>query len=234
VNIAPILEWVAIPHVGLAASAGFGSLLGIRHALEPDHLAALSTLITGERSSAKAAWLGACWGLGHTLTLFAAGAVLVVFRAEMPAFASQVFEFCVVLMLVGFGVRAIYQAALGRLAGPTHSHTRPGTSDARQSSQWMIVRRPLVVGAVHGLAGSGALTALVVATLPSTVTRLGYLALFGIGTTVGMAVLSGLLGWPLARVGGHHATVRGLSLAVGCVSTLLGLLWGYPLIGRLF
>ena len=73
-----------------------------------------------------------------------------------------------------------------------------------------------------------------VATLPTTLTRLGYLALFGIGSTVGMAVLSGLLGWPLARLGGHGATVRTLSLAVGCVSTALGLFWGYPLIGRLF
>ena len=65
-------------------------------------------------------------------------------------------------------------------------------------------------------------------------TRLSYLALFGIGSTVGMAVLSGLLGWPIARVGGHHATLRSLSLAVGCVSTVLGLFWGYPLIARLF
>jgi len=224
----------AISHVGFAASAGFGSLLGIRHALEPDHLAALSTLITGERSSAKAAWLGACWGLGHTLTLFAAGGMLVVFRAEMPLFASQVFEFGVVLMLVGFGVRAIYQGAWGRPAGPTHSHTSRGSSQSVQIWRWTIARRPLIVGAVHGLAGSGALTALVVSTLPSTLTRLSYLALFGIGTTLGMAVLSGLLGWPLARVGGHHATVRSLSLAVGCISTMLGLVWGYPLIGRLF
>jgi hypothetical protein len=91
-----------------------------------------------------------------------------------------------------------------------------------------------VVGAVHGLAGSGAITALVVATLPSTLARLSYLSLFGIGSTVGMAVLSGLLGWPLARMGGHRATVRTLSLAVGGVSTALGLFWGYPLIGRLF
>jgi nitrile hydratase accessory protein len=233
-NVTPLWEWSAIPHVGLAASAGFGSLLGIRHALEPDHLAAVSTLITGERSSAKAAWLGACWGLGHTLTLFAAGAMLVVFRAEMPPFASQVFEFCVVLMLVGFGVRAIDQGARGRPAGPTHSHANRGTSGPRQIRRWTVARRPLLVGAVHGLAGSGALTALVVATLPSTVTRLSYLALFGIGSTVGMAVLSSLLGWPLARVGGHHATLRSLSLAVGCVSTGLGLFWGYPLIARLF
>jgi nitrile hydratase accessory protein len=233
-NAAPFWEWAATPQVGLAASAGFGALLGIRHALEPDHLAAVSTLITGERSSAKAAWLGACWGLGHTLTLFAAGAILVVFRAEMPPFASQVFEFSVVLMLIGFGVRAIYQGTRGSLAGPTHSHANPGTSDARQKRRWMIARRPLAVGAVHGLAGSGALTALVVATLPSTLTRLSYLALFGIGSTLGMTMLSGLLGWPIARVGGHHATVRSLSLVVGCASTVLGLLWSYPLIARLF
>src|SRR5678815_2011274 len=98
-----------MPVLELLTSSGLGSLLGIRHALEPDHLAAVSTLITGERSSRKAAWLGAWWGLGHTLTLFAAGAMLVLFRAEMPPFASHVFEFFVVLMLVGFGVRAIYQ-----------------------------------------------------------------------------------------------------------------------------
>jgi nitrile hydratase accessory protein len=233
-NVASLWEWGAIPHVGLAGSAGFGSLLGIRHALEPDHLAAVSTLITGERSSAKAAWLGAWWGLGHTLTLFAAGALLVVFRAEMPPFASQLFELCVVLMLVGFGVRAIHQGARGRPAGPTHSHANRGPSEPLQIRRWTFARRPLLVGAVHGLAGSGALTALVVTALPSTVTQLSYLALFGIGSTVGMAVLSGLLGWPLARVGGHQATLRILSLAVGCVSTVLGLFWGYPLIARLF
>ena len=137
-------------------------------------------------------------------------------------------------MLVGFGVRAIYQGARGRPAGPTHSHANRGTSEPLEARGWTLARRPLIVGAVHGLAGSGALTALVVATLPSTVTRLSYLALFGIGSTLGMTVLSGLLGWPIARVGGHHATVRSLSLAVGCVSTVLGLLWGYPLITRLF
>lgn len=224
----------AIPQVGLLAGAGLGSLLGIRHALEPDHLAAVSTLLTGERSSAKAAWLGTCWGLGHTLTLVTAGAMLVLLRADMPVFASEVFELCVILMLVGFGARAIYQGAWGAPAGPTHSHAKPGRSEPVHLRRWTFARRPFVVGAVHGLAGSGALTALVVATLPSTLTRLGYLALFGIGSTAGMAVLSGLLGWPLARVGGHRATVRSLSLAVGCVSTLLGLFWGYPIIDRFF
>jgi high-affinity nickel-transport protein len=86
---------------------------------------------------------------------------------------------------------------------------------------------------VHGLAGSGALTALVVTTLPSTATRLAYLMLFGVGTTAGMVVLSGLMGWPMARLGSHHVCVRILSLAVGCVSTALGLFWGYPLVESL-
>jgi high-affinity nickel-transport protein len=190
--------------------------------------------MTGERSSGKAAWLGACWGLGHTLTLLVAGGLLVLFRADMPPMASDVFELCVVLLLVGFGVRAIYQGALGRLKGPTHFHKKRGTSTSASDAQWTIARRPLIVGAVHGLAGSGALTALVVATLPSTMTRLGYLALFGIGSTLGMAVLSGLLGWPLARLGGHRTTACALSMSVGAVSTALGLFWGYSLVTRVF
>jgi nitrile hydratase accessory protein len=214
-----------LPPVGLAASAGFGTLLGMRHALEPDHLAAVSTLMTGERSSAKAAWLGACWGLGHTLTLLAAGALVVVVGAEMPALAARMFELGVVLLLVGFGVRAIYQGASGVLARATHSHRRPRAFVDR----WTVAR-PLLVGAVHGLAGSGALTALVVTTLPSTVTQLGFLTLFGAGSIVGMAALSGLLGWPIARLGTDHTFARAVSLTIGCVSTALGLFWGYPLI----
>ena len=228
INVAP----AGIPQVGFVASAVLGSLLGMQHAFEPDHLAAVATLMTGERSSAKAAWLGAWWGLGHTLTLLAAGIALVVLRAEMPAPATEAFELGVVLLLVGFGARAIYQAACGAIPRRTHSHARPATSRLVDVDRWTRAR-PLLVGAVHGLAGSGALTALVVATLPSTMTRLGYLALFGVGTTLGMVALSGLLGWQIARMGADRAVVRTFSLAVGCVSTMLGLFWGYPFLSRL-
>jgi high-affinity nickel-transport protein len=201
----------------------------MRHALEPDHLAAVSTLMTGERSSAKAAWLGAWWGLGHTLTLFMAGALLVVLHAEMPATVAQVLEICVVLLLVGFGVRAIHLGSRRVPKGPSHTHKKPKPWPASQVDQWTLAR-PLLVGAVHGLAGSGALTALVVTTLPSTMTRLAYLMLFGVGSTAGMVVLSGLLGWPIARMGAHHVCVRTFSLAAGSVSIALGLFWGYRLI----
>jgi nitrile hydratase accessory protein len=242
IHVAPPGEWsawaiggggpTAIPQMGFIASAALGSLLGMQHAFEPDHLAAVATLMTGERTSAKAAWLGAYWGLGHTLTLLAAGAALVVLRAEMPASVTTAFELGVVVMLVGFGARAIYQAAWNAVPRRTHSHARPATSRLVDVDRWTLAR-PLMVGAVHGLAGSGALTALVVATLPSTATRLGYLALFGAGSTFGMVALSGLLGWQIARMGSNRAVVRTFSLAVGCVSTVLGLFWGYPFLSRL-
>ena len=99
---------------------------------------------------------------------------------------------------------------------------------------WTFARWPLVIGAVHGLAGSGALTALVLATLPTTASRLGYMLLFGLGSSLGMAALSGLLGWPLARVGRSRTLMRTVSIAVGCLSAGLGAWWGYPLVGRLF
>jgi len=222
------------PLARFVTSAGLGTLLGMRHALEPDHLAALSVLLTGERSVRKAAWLGVYWGIGHTLTLLAAGTLLVVLRAEMPAIATDLLSGAVVLMLIGFGTRALYLSASPVPVRPTHSHTHGAKSGAAYVGPWSLARRPLLVGAVHGLAGSGALTALVMATIPSAAARLTYLATFGIGSTVGMAALSGLLGWPIARVGTQGVVARGITLAVGCVSILLGLYWGYPLIRSLF
>jgi hypothetical protein len=229
-----------MPALEIITSSGLGSLLGMRHALEPDHLAAVSTLVTHERSTGKAALLGVCWGLGHTFSLVLVGSVLVLLRAEMPAQLADVFELCVALMLIGLGLRAIYLAARQGQTGPIHAHqhlrrvhVHPGAPAHIHIGAWTLARRPLLVGAVHGLAGSGALTALVLATLPTAGARLTYMALFGLGSTLGMAALSGLLGWPLARVGRHHALVRAMSLLVGFVSTVLGFAWGYPLLARL-
>ena len=158
-----------VPQLGWLASAGLGALLGMRHALEPDHLAAMSTLMTGERSSAKAAWLGACWGLGHTLTLLAAGTSWWCCGPTCPP--------------APLDVRAVRGPAAGGVRrardpsgrdrgpiGPTHSHAAPGLLRRADLAGWTLAR-PLLVGAVHGLAGSGALTALVVATLPSTLAQ---------------------------------------------------------------
>jgi hypothetical protein len=230
-----------MPVIELIASSGLGSLLGMRHALEPDHVAAVSTMVSQERNGFKAAWLGLCWGIGHTASLVIVGAALVVFRAEMPASVTNLFELAVAFMLIGLGVRAIALAARQGPDGPLvlHRHGRIVHRHAAATvhvhlGHWTLARRPLIVGALHGLAGSGALTALVLTTLPTTAARVTYLALFGLGSTLSMAALSGLLGWPLARLGSHHAVARGVSLLVGCYSTALGFAWGYPLLAFFF
>jgi len=200
----------------------------------------VSTLVTHERNSVKAALLGVCWGLGHTLSLLVVGAALVLLRAEMPAFAADLFELLVAIMLIALGARAIALAARQGPSGPVHAHhhgehvhVHRGVPAHIHVGRWTLARRPLLVGAVHGLAGSGALTALVLTTLPTNASRIAYMMLFGLGSTVGMAALSGLLGWPLARAGAHRGVVRGLSLAVGCASVALGVVWGYPLVVKM-
>ena len=229
-----------MPLVELVTGSGLGSLLGMRHALEPDHLAAVTTMVSRERSSMRAALLGAWWGIGHTLALLVVGAALVIVRAELPAAISDAFEIAVAVMLIVLGIRSVQLAALQAPGGPRHLHrhglivhSHPAVPAHVHIGSWTFAKRPLLVGAVHGLAGSGALTALVLATLPTTGARLMYVLLFGIGSTLGMAALSGLLGWPLARLGSHHRVARTISAAVGCVSIVMGIMWGLPLVWRL-
>ena len=229
-----------MPLVELVTGSGLGSLLGMRHALEPDHLAAVTTMVSRERSSMRAALLGAWWGIGHTLALLVVGTALVIVRAELPTAISDAFELAVALMLIVLGIRSVQMAALQAPGGPRHLHrhglivhSHPAVPAHVHIGSWTFAKRPLLVGAVHGLAGSGALTALVLATLPTTGARLMYVLLFGIGSTLGMAALSGLLGWPLARLGAHHRVARTISVAVGCVSIVMGILWGLPLVWRL-
>ena len=208
-----------MPLVEVITSSGFASLLGMRHALEPDHVAAVTTLVSREQSSYRAAWLGVCWGIGHTLTLFVVGLGLVLVRKEIPAGWADVFEIVVAAMLITLGLRSVLQAVRLGSIGPSYLHRHrwivhrhPGTSAHVHIGSWTFARRPLIVGMIHGLAGSGALAALVLTTLPTTASRLVYMILFGLGSTAGMGALSGLLGWPLARLGAHERVTRGISL----------------------
>jgi hypothetical protein len=226
-----------MPFIELVTGSGLGSLLGVRHAFEPDHLAAVTTLVSRERSSFRAALLGAWWGIGHTLALIVVGAGLVIVRTELPARISDAFELVVALMLIVLGMRSIRLASLQGPGGPRrlHRHGLLVHSHAAVPAHvhigtWTFARRPLLGGAVHGLAGSGALTALVLATLPTTAAQLMYVLLFGLGSTLSMAALSGLLGWPLARLGTNHRVARGVSLVVGCVSIAIGVWWGLRMV----
>jgi hypothetical protein len=118
-------------------------------------------------------------------------------------------------MLVVLGIRAVAGAFGGPAPPRVHDHLQP-----------RLATRSLFIGLVHGLAGSGALTTLVLAELPSTPARLGYIALFGCGSMLGMALLSGLVGWPLARFGRSRRVAAGLALTTGAISVVFGVAWG--------
>lgn len=219
--------------IELLTGSGFGAIVGVRHALEPDHFAAVATLIGGERSSLRAAFLGIYWGLGHTLAIVIAGTAFVLLQAEMPVRGSSVVDLLVSVMLMALGVRAILQAARSGAEDKTPlqrqtsgAQGQVGVREHLRIGAWTLALRPLLVGAIHGLAGSGALTALVLTTLPSSASRFAYVVLFGVGSTLSMAAMSGLLGWPLARLGTHHAVARSIIFVVGCGSAALGVAWG--------
>ncbi len=199
-----------------------GLVSGVRHAFEPDHVAAVSTLVAGGHGSRRATWLGVWWGLGHTVALLAGGLVLVVLRAELPSAASEVAEFGVAVMLVALGVRAI-RHAYNHVAGAPHVHVASSVD----------LKRSFGIGIIHGLAGSGVISALVMSQLSTLPAQLVYVALFGLGSTAAMAAVSGVAGWQLARLGNWQRTRVPFQWAAGVLSLVVGLAWGYPFASRM-
>jgi nickel/cobalt exporter len=209
----------------LGIALGLG--LGARHALEPDHLAAVSVLTAEAPGPGRGLWLGALWGLGHSAALFACGLAVALAASLIPPTLADAFELLVAAMLVVLGARAVHRAT--RTGLPRSEGSTPHSHGARRRR----ALRPLVVGGVHGLAGSGALTALVMARLPTMATRLLFIACFGAGSVVGMAAITGLAGWPLARLGRHPRAARLVFATVGAGSAALGLVWAWLPLRRL-
>jgi beta-lactamase regulating signal transducer with metallopeptidase domain len=221
---------------GAAYSLWFGAALGLgvgmRHALEPDHLAAVSTLVADRRDAAQAARLGLAWGVGHTLSLFVVGGALALVRVTMPARATDALEAVVGVMLIALGLRALHSAWLMGTAGPeaVHAHGslvhrhRAGAEHVHIGGL-TLAPRPLMVGTVHGLAGSGALAALAMTTLPSPGIQIVFIVLFGLGSTLGMAALSGIAGLPLARLARRPLAFAWASAAAGAASLVAGFIW---------
>jgi high-affinity nickel permease len=217
-------------------------LLGMRHASEPDHLAAVSTLLAEHPHAHphRSAWLGAFWGLGHSLALLGVGGVLLLLHLRMPGQVADLFELGVAAMLLVVGARSLRRAVQtgrsGRSALHTHhgtAHVHEGPADHLHVGRWTMARRPLMIGLVHGMAGSGALTALALASMPSLGSGLVYMLLFGAGSSLGMALLTGLAGWPLRQLAQRAHVQIALSGLAGVISLVLGVLWGWPLLLRL-
>jgi high-affinity nickel-transport protein len=217
--------------IATSAAVSLGLLVGARHAFEPDHLAAVSTLVTSSRGVRGAAVLGLLWGIGHTLALLAVGIALVAIDGALPARVGAAFELVVAAMLIVLGARAVVQgvrnrggdSAPHRHGGIVHVHA--GAGEHVHVGARAIAWRPLTIGIVHGLAGSGALTALAFAELPTSSARVLYMVVFGIGSIAGMAIATGLAGAALQHVARGPTTRRCLAIATGIVSCVVGVSW---------
>ena len=218
----------------VVVSCVFGLVTGMRHACEPDHVAALSTLVAEGHGSRRTAWLGAWWGLGHASALLAAGVVLGALRAELSSSTVRTLEFLVALMLIGLGVRAVRRGLAdmrrGRDAWHRHGHTahhHPAQGRHVHVGTWALSPRAYLVGVVHGLAGSGALAVLAMGEFTSLPARL---ADGSVGQPLAVHAVSGLAGWQLSRIAARPHMHAWLQLSAGVLSLVVGVLWAMPML----
>jgi sulfite exporter TauE/SafE len=248
----------------LFAILALGFFLGIRHATDPDHVIAVTTIVSRHRTMRSAALIGAVWGVGHTLTILIVGGGIILLGWVIPARVGLSLELSVGVMLMVLG--ALTLAGFIRRAGEpvvaddhspaahhshahrhgdyvhTHAHghdpeshphrpdeTPLGRLDRRLGSLGLYqLIRPLLVGVVHGLAGSAAIALLVLATISHAGWALLYLLLFGLGTIVGMMLITAIIVWPFAYSDRRLARLNaGLRVASGVISLLFGLALAY-------
>lgn len=208
--------------------------LGLKHATEPDHLAAVSTIVSERKNIWSASLIGALWGAGHTISILVAGMLVVFLNFRISEQLGQILEFGVALMLIGLGIDALRKVVRGgqihwhihRHGGVTHIHPHVHeASDAHAHEKapgsthhgLKLGPRPLLVGMVHGLAGSGALMLLVLSTIQTTAVGIAYLLIFGLGSIGGMMVMSFLVGLPF------HFTVNRFTRAEWFMRAAAGL-----------
>jgi high-affinity nickel-transport protein len=184
-----------------------GFILGMRHATDADHVVAVTTIVSQQRSVARAAAVGALWGAGHTATIVLVGGAILLFRIVIPPRLGLAMEFAVAVMLVLLGVRS--------LRSVRRSQTSAGSSRVG----------PVAVGFVHGLAGSAFVAMLVLTAIGSPVVGVAYLLVFGVGTVAGMTLVTAVIAVPsvyaTSRVSGAQRYVQ---LAAGVASVCFGLL----------
>jgi high-affinity nickel permease len=250
------------PAINLLSIVLLGFFLGMRHATDPDHVIAVSTIVSREQSPRGAVLIGALWGLGHSLTIVLVGGAIVAFNLVIPPRVGLSMEFSVALMLIVLGILNL-TGLLQRIDATVHAHPHrhgellhthvhhhhlathahaeaapAGRLDDLVSRLGLLgALRPLVVGIVHGLAGSAAIALLVLTTIPTPVWAVIYLAVFGIGTIVGMMLITAAHAVPLTLSARRFTLVhRYLGVTSGVVSVGFGLFLAYQIgvVGGLF
>jgi high-affinity nickel permease len=252
--------------IGLLSIIALGFFLGMRHATDPDHVIAVTTIVARYRKISHAALLGAFWGVGHTLTILMVGSGIILFGWVIPTRVGLSMEFSVGMMLILLGIlnmAGMLQWINNAFSSPrglpgaghshphshgdyvhTHPHQHEPEAHPHASSQTPLgwfdrhfsqlgvyqVVRPLVVGLVHGLAGSAAVALLVLTTIRNPKWAIAYLLVFGIGTIAGMMLITGAMVLPFAYADKRFSRLnRGLRIASGVISVAFGLFLVYEI-----
>lgn len=201
-----------------------GLFLGVRHATDADHVVAVTTIVSREPSSRSAMWIGAVWGVGHTLTILLLGGAVILLGLAIPPRVGLALELGVALMLVVLGLMNLV-GALRRVHPATvlDVAARAGSASQRRLRSFMV-------GVVHGLAGSAAVALLVLSTIPHAGWALLYLAIFGLGTLLGMMLLTTAMALPLAAAARRFGSLeRVLSQLTGLASIAFGVFLAYQI-----
>lgn len=252
--------------IGFFSILAVGFFLGMRHATDPDHVIAVTTIVSNQRNSMRAAMIGAFWGLGHTITIFVVGAGIILFNLVIPVRVGLSMELSVAVMLIILGLWNVTgflrsvpapvvpdREADNIIHAHAHSHgdyihNHPHAHQTQSHSglpdhaplDWMDrvfgkvslyqYLRPLVVGIVHGLAGSAAVALLVLTTIRNVHWAVAYLLIFGVGTIAGMMLITMSIASAFTMMGkGRQKFSRRLALASGLLSLGFGLFVAYQI-----
>jgi len=220
------------PQLSTLSVLAIGFVLGLQHATEADHLAAVSTIVSERKNLFTASIVGGLWGVGHTVSLFAVGLLVILLKFQISTSLETTLEACVGGMLVLLGLNALSklrQASKVHIHshehdGHKHIHIHAHKQDKPEKSHHRLSARSVLIGMVHGLAGSAALMLLVVPTIDSQALALAYILIFGIGSVGGMMAMSFLIGLPFHFTAGRFDVLnRCIRLVAGVFSLCLGL-----------
>ena len=232
--------------LSILAVLSIGLVFGLKHATEVDHVVAVSTIVSQHRNVFHSALVGALWGLGHTASLLVMGAVVLSLRVAIPEQVSIWFELSVAIMIICLGISALRRALRKNSEIHVHKHNHDGLSHthvhfheketkhepATHSQHSHVVSRlgwkPVLIGMMHGLAGSGALTLLVLTQIRSSWIGFLYVATFGLGSIVGMLLMSGIIGLPFALASRKLTHLhQGIQTLAAVLSICFGIWYAY-------
>jgi ABC-type nickel/cobalt efflux system permease component RcnA len=236
-----MLDFESVTTISAVSILLGGLSIGIKHAFDADHLAAVSTIVSQRKNLLSSLLIGGVWGIGHTASLLFAGICVILLNIRIEGYGKTL-EFFVALMLIGLGANVLYKLARGgRLHYHVHSHgpythihphiheNKP-EPDPNSHHGLRLSIRPLIIGMVHGLAGSAALMLYVLSQIQSTALAFGYIIVFGVGSIGGMMMMSMALSLPARFTAKHFKrTHLAVQAAAGLFSIGIGLLLAYNL-----